>query len=92
VAGGHITDLPVDLKYSSFVIRISVRIGLLIAALDVLDGIFLAHTQNAYMTSLHEGKVWIILGENFGSFQQGWKAVIVPMIYGLIQPAKSVVV
>ena len=37
VAGGHMTDTPASLTYSSVVSRESVRIALLLAALNGLD-------------------------------------------------------
>ena len=37
VAGGHMADTPASLTYSSVVSRDSVRLGLLLAALNDLD-------------------------------------------------------
>jgi hypothetical protein len=48
VAGGHLTDPPMESVYSSVVTRESVRIMFLIAALNGLD-IIGADMQNAYI-------------------------------------------
>lgn len=37
VARGHLTDVPANMTYSSFVSRDTVRIGFLVAALNDLD-------------------------------------------------------
>ena len=56
VAGGHITDVPHSIPYSSVVFRDSLRITLTITTLNdlkVLD----CEIQNAYLTALTRGKV-----------------------------------
>ena len=50
VAGGHVTEVPSNLTYSSVVSRDSVRIALTIAALNDLD-ILACDIQNAYLTA-----------------------------------------
>jgi hypothetical protein len=60
VAGGHMTDPPVTSTYASVVTRDSVRIGLLIAALNGLE-ILSADIQNAYLTSPCKEKIFTIL-------------------------------
>jgi hypothetical protein len=50
VAGGHTTDVPTILTYSSVVSRDSVRIALLIAALNGLQ-IMSCDIQNAYLNA-----------------------------------------
>ena len=65
VAGGHMTEPPSALTYASVVSRESIRIGLLIAALNDLE-VFSADIQNAYLTSPCEEKIWTILGPEFG--------------------------
>ncbi len=50
VAGGHKTDPPSSLTYSSVVSRDSVRIAFLIAALNKLD-IISADIGNAYINA-----------------------------------------
>jgi Reverse transcriptase (RNA-dependent DNA polymerase) len=82
VAGGHLTEPPSSLTYASVVSRESIRIGLLIAALNDLD-ILAADIQNAYLTSPCEEKIYTILGPEFGPHRQGKKAVVVRALYGL---------
>ena len=82
VAGGHMTEPPSALTYASVVSRESIRIGLLIAALNDLD-VFSADIQNAYLTSPCEEKIWTILGPEFGPHRQGRKALVVRALYGL---------
>ena len=82
VAGGHMTEPPAALTYASVVSRESIRIGLLIAALNDLD-VFSADIQNAYLTSPCEEKIWTILGAEFGPHRQGKKALVVRALYGL---------
>jgi hypothetical protein len=50
VAGGHKTDPPTSLTYSSVVARDSVRIAFLVAALNDLD-ILAADIGNAYINA-----------------------------------------
>ena len=50
VAGGHLTDLPTSMTYSTVVSRESVRIAFLIAALNNLD-ILAGDIQNAYLNA-----------------------------------------
>jgi hypothetical protein len=61
VAGGHTTDAPTTMTYASVVSRESVRIRLLIAALNNLS-ILAADIQNAYLTSPCHEKIYTILG------------------------------
>ena len=82
VAGGHMTEPPAALTYASVVSRESIRIGLLIAALNDLD-VFAADIQNAYLTSPCEEKIWTTLGPEFGPHRQGKKAIVVRALYGL---------
>jgi hypothetical protein len=81
VAGGHLTDPPVDSVYSSVVTRDSVRIMFLIAALNDLD-ILGADVQNAYINAITSEKVYFIAGPEFGS-SQGRPCIIVRALYGL---------
>jgi hypothetical protein len=50
VAGGHMTDTPAAMTYSSVVSRESVRLGVLIAALNGLD-IMSCDLENAYLNA-----------------------------------------
>jgi hypothetical protein len=81
VAGGHLTDPPVESVYSSVVTRDSVQIMFLIAALNDLD-ILGANVQNAYINAKTTEKIYFIAGPEFGS-NQGRPCVIVRALYGL---------
>jgi len=82
VAGGHTTKTPAALTYASVVSRESIRLGLMIAALNDLE-IFSADIQNAYLTSPCHEKIWTVLGPEFGPERMGRKALIVRALYGL---------
>jgi Reverse transcriptase (RNA-dependent DNA polymerase) len=82
VAGGHRTDDPGVPTYASVVSRESVRLGLLIAALNDLE-VFTADIQNAYLTSPCKEKIYTKLGLEFGPNREGKHALIVRSLYGL---------
>ena len=65
VTGGHQTDLPKESVYSSIISKDSVRIILMIAALNNLD-ILAADVQNAYLNALMKEKVYMMAGLKFG--------------------------
>lgn len=82
VAGGHMTETPSTLTYSSVVSRDSVRIALMIAALNDLK-VLACDIQNAYLTAPCREKVWTIAGPEFGPEDCGKKMLIVRALYGL---------
>ena len=57
VAGGHMTETPASITYSSVVARDSVRILLTIAALNNLS-VLGCDIQNAYLTAPCREKIW----------------------------------
>ena len=81
VAGGHQTVTPSALTYSSVVSRDSIRILLMIAALNDLD-IRACDIQNAYLTAPCREKIWTIAGPEFGD-EQGKIMLVVRALYGL---------
>ena len=81
VAGGHLTEPPASITYSSVVSRDSVRIAFLLAALNDLD-ILACDVGNAYLNAPCREKVWFIAGPEFGS-RQGTVIKIVRALYGL---------
>lgn len=81
VAGGHTTETPASMTYSSVVSRESVRIAFTIAALNDLD-ILMADIGNAYLNADCREKIWMFAGPEFGS-RQGCKVIIVRALYGL---------
>ncbi|MGH7974027.1 MAG: reverse transcriptase domain-containing protein [bacterium] len=81
VAGGHVTDPPATITYSSVVSRDSVRIAFLIAALNDLD-VLVADIGNAYLNASTIEKVYTTAGKEFGS-KAGYSVLIVRALYGL---------
>jgi len=82
VAGGHVTDPPTSITYSSVVARDSVRLAFLIAALNDLD-ILSADIGNAYLNAPMREKVHTTCGPEFGQNDHGHIAVITRALYGL---------
>ena len=81
VAGGHMTETPKCMTYSSVVARDTVRIALTLASLNGLE-VKAGDIMNAYITAPCEEKVWTVLGEEFGD-DAGKAAIIVRALYGL---------
>ena len=81
VAGGHLTDPPTTLTYSSVVSRESVRLAFLIAALNDLN-ILVADIGNAYINAMTKEKVYTIAGKEFGD-HAGQTIIITRALYGL---------
>ena len=82
VAGGHQTDPPKESVYSSIISKDSVRIILMIAALNDLD-ILAADMQNAYLNALMKEKVYMMAGLEFGPSRVGLLVIIIHALYGL---------
>ena len=66
VAGGHMTESPSSLTYSSVVSRYSFMIILTMAALNGLS-ILASDIQNTYLTAPCREKIWTVAGPEFGS-------------------------
>ena len=66
VGGGHMTEAPSSITYSSVVSRDSTRIALTISALNGLD-LLACDIHNAYLTAKCREKIWTIAGPEFGS-------------------------
>ena len=82
VAGGHMTEPPASITYSSVVSRDSVRLAFLLAALNGLD-IMACNIGNAYLNaSCCREKVWFVAGPEFGS-RQGTVIKVVCALYAL---------
>lgn len=80
-ANGNMIEAPPSMTYASVVSRDSVRICLMLAALNGLD-IKCADVQNAYLNAKPKEKVYIIGGKEFGE-HEGRVIVIVRSLYGL---------
>lgn len=78
---GHKTETPTSITYSSVVTRDSVRICLLIAALNELE-ILAADIENAYLTAPCREKCWTWAGPEFGS-NEGKPLIVMKALYGL---------
>ncbi len=81
VAGGHMTKAPATITYASIVSRKTVRIALLMAALNDLH-VKVRDVLNAYITAPITEKVWTVLGPEF-SIDAGKSAIIACALYGL---------
>ena len=81
VAGGHMTDTPNTLTYSSVVSRDSVCIAVTIAALNDLS-VMACDIQNAYLTAECREKIWTRAGPEFGS-ENGSIMIVRKALYGL---------
>jgi hypothetical protein len=81
VGGGHTTDTPYAMTYTSVVSRESVRIALTLAALNDLD-VKMAGIHNDYLTPPVMEMVWTELGPEFVD-DAGKRALIVRALYGL---------
>lgn len=81
VAGGHMTETPTSLTYSSVVSRDSVRVAFLYAALNDLD-VMSCDVSNAYLNAPCREKIWFVAGPEFGS-RQGQVVKVVRALYGL---------
>ena len=81
VADRHNTESPESVTYSTVVSRDSVRIMLLIAALNDLD-VMGADVQNAYLNVPNREKHWINDGPEFGE-NRGRYFIVARALYGL---------
>ncbi len=81
VAGGHLTNVPSSLTYSSVVSRDSVRIMFLLAALNDLK-VLSADLGNAYLNAPNREKVYAVAGKEFVN-GAGQNVIIVRALYGL---------
>ena len=81
VAGGHLTDPPTSMTYSTVVSRESVRIAFLIAALNGLE-VLAGDIQNAYLNAPTSEKNYFYAGPEWG-VDEGRLVLIVRALYGL---------
>jgi hypothetical protein len=87
VAGGHTTEAPSSITYSSVVSRDSVRLGFMIAALNGLD-VMACDLENAYLNAPCKEKIWFVGGIECGE-DQGKVLVLVRALYGLKSAGSS---
>jgi len=81
VAGGHTTEAPSTITYSSVVSRDSVRLAFLIAGLNDVD-VMACDLQNAYLNAKCREKIWFEGGIECGE-DRGKVLIVVRALYGL---------
>ena len=81
VAGGHNTDPPSSITYSSIVSIYSIRITFTLAALNDVD-IRAADIRNEYLNAKYQEKIWKVAGTEFFS-EKGKVMLVVRALYGL---------
>ena len=81
VAGGHMTDAPASVTYSSVVSRNSIRLGFMIAAQNRLD-VLSCDISNAYLNAPCREKIWFLGGDEVGA-DIGKVLVLTRALYGL---------
>lgn len=81
VAGGHVTNPPSELTYSSVVMRDSMQITLLLAAQNDVE-LLAMDIGNAYLNADTKEKVYTMAGPEFGELE-GRKVIIVRALNGL---------
>ena len=81
VAGGHTTDTPGSITYSSVVSRDSVRLAFLIAGLNDLD-VLAGDVTNAYLNAKCREKIWFEGGIETGE-DRGKVLIVTRALYGL---------
>jgi hypothetical protein len=81
VAGGHLTDVPTSMTYSTVVSRDTVRIGFLVAALNDLD-ILAGDIQNAFLEAPTKEKIFFYAGDEWRA-DKDKVVVVVRALYGL---------
>ena len=81
VAGGHLTETPIDSIYSSVVSLRGLKIVLFIAELNKLE-VWNTDIGNAYLEAYTEEKLYILAGPEFGK-REGHYLIIRRALYGL---------
>ena len=82
MAGGHLTDTPGSITYSSVVSRDSIRIAFLIAGLNGLDVLAGGDVTNAYLNAPCREKIWFE-GQVETGVDQRKVLILTRALYGL---------
>ena len=82
VSGGHVTNPPSELTYSSVVMSDRMQITILLAAKIDLDPLAM-DIGNAYLNAMAREKVYTTAGPEFGPEKQGRPVIIERALYGL---------
>ena len=80
-SGGHTTDPPSSITYSSVVSRDNIRIAFTLASLNNAY-IRAADIGNAYLNAKCQKKIWTVVGTDFGS-EKGKVMLLVRALFGL---------
>jgi hypothetical protein len=88
VAGGHTTEAPSSITYSSVVSQDSVRLGFMLAALNGLDVLACDFLENAYLNAPCKEMIWFEGGIECGE-DNGKVLVFVRALYGLKSAGSS---
>ena len=81
VAGGHLTETPIDSVYSSVVSLRGIRMLTFLAELNNME-LWATDIGNAYLESYTKEKVFIVAGPEFGD-REGHTLIISKALYGL---------
>ena len=81
VAGGHLTDVPIDSIYSGVVSLQGLCMVAFISELNDLE-LWATDIGNAYLEALMTEKIYIIAGQEFGELE-GHMLIIYKALYGL---------
>lgn len=81
MAGGHLTDTPINAIYSSVVSLRGVRIVIFLSELNKCMT-WVTDIRNAYLESYTSERVCIIAGPEFG-YREGHTLIIIKALYGL---------
>ena len=81
VAGGHLTDVPMESVYSGVMSLCGLHIVLFLAKLNDLQ-VYSTNIGNAYLQGQTAKKVYIVAGPEFGDCE-GHTLIIFKALYGL---------
>lgn len=88
VAGGHLTDTPIESVYAGVVSLRGVRLVIFLAELNGLE-LWQTDIGNAYLEARTNEKVYVIAGPEFKNFGlEGHILVLVAAVYGLKSSGK----
>lgn len=87
VAGGHTTEAPSTITYSSVVSRDSIRLAFLIAALNGVD-MMMCDMEGAYLNASCSERIWFKGGLECGE-DSGKVLIVVRALYGLKSAGRS---
>jgi len=81
VAGGHLTDTPLESVYSSVVSLRGLRLAIFLGELNQME-VWATDIGNAYLEAWTKEKIYIVAGPEFGA-REGHTLIIQKALYGL---------